>query len=112
MPRSNEALPIKDIVGSVMTGLSKDASPGGRLTQEQISRAWKKAAGALASRRSRPVSLRKGKLIVNVEDSSLLYGLTIRKREIFENLRAQLKDRIRDIQFRIGEIEHGTKAEG
>jgi hypothetical protein len=110
MPDKDNAPPLKDIVKKVISEL--DGSAGGakqeRITEEEIKTLWTAVAGRGASRHSRPVSLRKGRLVVMVEDSSLLYELTLRKREILNRLISGLKGKIDDIQFRIGEV-HGEE---
>jgi hypothetical protein len=112
MIRQNDALPIKDIVNKVISDISTSETKERRISEEDIGRLWRKAAGKLASQGSRPTSLRKGKLVVLVDNSSLLYNLTIRKKAIFEVLHRELDDRIRDIQFRIGAIGEKGKEEG
>ncbi len=114
MADSKEPSPIKDIVNKVIAGLSGEGTPDKRqrLTEEEIQRLWEKAAGKFAGRRSKPVSLKKGRLVVTVADSSLLYDLTLRKREILEGLVKELKDKIQDIQYRIGETGGEEKSKG
>lgn len=103
MDERSSALPIKEIVNRVISNLSGSDGKERRLGEEDINRLWRKAAGKTAAFRSRPTSLRKGKLIVAVEDSSLLYYLTLRKKQILDSLSRELEDRVHDIQFRIGE---------
>ena len=114
MADSKEPSLIKEIVDKVIASLSGEGPAGKqrRLTEEDIQGLWEKAAGKLAGRRSNPVSLKKGKLVVSVADSSLLYDLTLRKREILENLRKELKDKVQEIQFRIGETRGDEKTKG
>jgi len=112
MPNSKEPLPIKDVVNKVISDLSNNASKERRPSAEEIKKLWKKAVGKMASQRSRPVALKKGKLIVNVGDSSFLYNLTLRKREILNNLAKELENAIQDIQFRIGETSEEEKTKG
>jgi len=106
MGEPDSTLPIRDIINKVISGLTTDSSKKERLTEERIEELWREAAGTAAGRGSRPVSLRKGKLLVNVGDSSLLYDMTLRKKQILEGLiqSPELKDRLKEIQFRIGEI--------
>lgn len=105
MAEAGAAQPIKDILNKVIAHLAGDGQKKERLTQERINLLWEKAAGRASGRRSKPVSLRKGRLLVNVGDSSLLYDLTLRKKQILEALmnEADLKGRLKEIQFRIGE---------
>ncbi|MCX5715975.1 MAG: DciA family protein [Candidatus Omnitrophica bacterium] len=105
--------PIKDIIKKVISEL--DGSAGKKeekkLTQEDITAMWAGAAGRVAARHSRPASLRKGRLVVNVSDSSLLYDLTLRKTQILESLAKELKGKIQDVQFRIGDVNGEDKSE-
>lgn len=99
----DNVLPIRDIVNKVIADLSTGGEAHRRISAEEIKGFWKKAAGEFASRRSRPTSLKKGKLIVAIGDSSLLYNLTLRKREILAGLTKESDGRIQEVQFRIGE---------
>ena len=99
-----ETRAIKDIVNKIISKIGTDKTGDERISQEAIRKMWRRAAGNRASKRSQPISLRKGRLVVSVEDSSLLYDLTLRKRDIFEKLSRDLKGKISEIQFRIGEI--------
>lgn len=112
MAGQNEPQLIKDIINKVITNLSSGSSGEPRLTREAIEKVWKQAVGGPASQRTRPTSLRKGRLVVNVGDSSLLYVLTLRKQEILESLARELNDKVKDIQFRIGETGGEKKSKG
>lgn len=109
MDKEVSVLPIKEVVNKVIANLAKGAEKERGLTEEEITKVWRKAAGKLAGLKSRPTSLRKGKLIVVVEDSSLLYDLTLRKSKILDNLAKDLKGKIQDIQFRIGDASGEEK---
>jgi len=92
---------IDGVVASIIEKLDKQARPG----SEEIEAIWKKTAGEKAARHTRPASLRKKCLVVNVEGSAWLYELTLRKNEILAGLREKLGgDKVNKIQFRIGEI--------
>jgi predicted nucleic acid-binding Zn ribbon protein len=96
-----EEKPLMGLVKKVIKGLGGE----GRLTEEEIRRAWREAVGIDAARHSRPVSFKRSSVFVNVDRSSWLYELTVRKKEILAKLEAGLKGkRFKDIRFRIGEI--------
>ena len=77
-----------------------------RLGEEEIEDAWREAAGEAAAKHSKPVSFKKAVLAVNVANSSLLYELSVRKKDLLESLSARLKGKkVREIRFRIGEIK-------
>ncbi|MFH1190334.1 MAG: DUF721 domain-containing protein [Candidatus Omnitrophota bacterium] len=90
------------LIGKVIDALSGKE----RLGEEEIEKAWRKAAGVPAARQSRPVSLKKSVLVVNVASSSWLYELTTKKKEIIGMLETELKGKkVREIRFRIGDIK-------
>lgn len=91
--------PLEDVLRNIITDLKKKDI----VTEEDVAKAWKAAVGAKASAHSRPVSLRRATLGVNVDGSSWLYELTLKKKEILKKIEARLKKkRIKEIRFRIG----------
>lgn len=106
-PTDSAPVPARRL-GDLLAGVIKNLAGQERLGEEEISWAWKEAAGKAAARHSRPVSFRRAVLIVNVENSSWLYELTVRRRRIIAALEAALEDKkIKDIRFRIGDIKEG-----
>lgn len=84
----------------------KNLGPAGRISEEEMIAAWEDAAGVRAAKHSRPVALRKGELVVNVDGSSWLYELTTRKKEVLGRLAAKLENKkLKNIRFRIGELK-------
>lgn len=112
MAEQKEPLPIKDIVNKVILGLAPGEQKEQRISEEQIGGAWQRAVGRLAGNRSKPTSLRKGKLVITVKYSSFLYDLTVKKRQILDALNKELGGKIKDIQFRIGETGGENKGKG
>lgn len=94
----------------MVSDLSGASGQQQRIGEEAIKTIWRRAAGKGAGQRSHPTSLKKGKLVVAVGDSSLLYDLTLRKRQILEALEMELPGRICEIQFRIGETGGEAKS--
>ena len=93
--------PLKGVLKDIISGLGKK-----RLTEEEIKKAWRSAVGKKASSHSRPTTLKKARLVVNVDRSPWLYELTLEKREILKKLEAKLKGKkIKEIRFRIGEVD-------
>ena len=89
---------LKKILGAI--------SKSGGLTQEDVRAAWGSVVGEKAAARSAVRALKSGRLIVNMDDSSWLYELTVRKKEIIKKLGEVLKSgRIKDITFRIGDLK-------
>jgi len=94
---------IKGIIGDVILGLEQQK----KLTLEEILKVWKQAAGAKAFKHTRPTSLRRGKLVVEVEGAPWLYDLNLRRASIIERLNKNLDDpkkKISSIHFRVGDI--------
>ena len=94
--------PLEGVLKNIISSL------GGKekFTEEDLAEAWAKVAGEKAALHSKPCSLRGSRVVVNVDDSSWLYELTIQKKEIVKKLSAELKSkRVKDITFRIGEIK-------
>jgi len=88
---------LKNIIGRI----------GGKgiFTEEDMANTWEAVVGKAAARHSKVRSLKGGRLVVNIDDSSWLYELTVQKREILKKLAARIKGKkVKDITFRIGEV--------
>lgn len=97
-----DAGPLEDAVKNFIKGMSGEEKVG----EEEIFGAWENAAGGAAAKHSRPVSLKKSSLTVNVDGSSWLYELTTHKKEILEKINLSFKNKkIKEIRLRIGEIK-------
>ena len=93
--------PIGDIVKSVFEKLES----GKILTREDVEACWKGVVGETGYRHSRPVFLRKAVLTVWVDNSVWIQELTFKKRKSLKALQRFFgKDKISDIQFKIGEF--------
>ena len=91
-------------IESIVKKVIKNLSAKGRITEEEINKAWETAAGPEAARHSRPISIRKSVLLVNVGNSSWLYELTTKKRDILKKLEGRTgAKRLKGLRFRIGE---------
>lgn len=93
---------LKDIIKTVISDLEKKEEK-----ETSIVRIWEEAAGRKAAKHTKPVFIKKKRLVVNVSDSSWLYKLTMDKRELIEKLNRGLKSqrkKIKELQFRVGEI--------
>jgi len=92
---------IDGVIKSIIEKLDKQPNP----TSDEIEKIWKEIVGNKAFPHTKPVSLRKKRLVINVDSSSWLYELTLRKNEILDKLKKGLgKDKIEELQFRIGEL--------
>ena len=98
---SKKITPIGDILKSVFARLESEKNP----SKEDIESHWMECAGKEALRHSRPASLRKNILTVQVDSSAWLQELTMKKRDLLKALKRTLgKDRISEIHFKIGEF--------
>ncbi|MDP3790474.1 MAG: DUF721 domain-containing protein [Candidatus Omnitrophota bacterium] len=94
--------PLEDVLKNIIGGISKK----GGLTQEEVTAAWESAIGKGAARHSKVRLLKDGRLVINMDDSSWLYELTVQKKEILKKLEETLKSKkIKSITLRIGDIK-------
>jgi predicted nucleic acid-binding Zn ribbon protein len=92
---------INSVVKSIIEKLDKKSN----LTSDEIEKIWKETAREKASLHTKPTSFRKKRLVINVDSSSWLYELTLRKNELLASLKKRLgEDKIEELQFRIGEL--------
>ena len=99
---SSKKGPLEGIVKNIIS----DIGTKGRVSEEEIIDAWKASVGRRASGHARPTSLKKSRLVVNVDGSAWLYELTLKKKEVLKKLSGRLKDKdIKEIRFRIGEVK-------
>lgn len=92
---------IKGIVGTVIGKIEKQG-PG---KKEKVIASWKKAAGEGAASHSRPVSIKQQVLTIEVDSSTWLYTLNLKKISILKDIKSALKEyKVEDIRFRIGDI--------
>lgn len=101
MGKKNDLTPIGDIVKNVFANLENKKT----LSKEDVEEHWKAIAGEDALRHSRPAALRKGVLVLCVDSPTWMHNLTLRKRKLLKELKRTFgKDRISEIQFKIGEF--------
>ena len=99
-----------DPLGAVLKRVLSSLEKRGRYTEEDIALFWEKAAGRKAAHHTRPTALKAGRLVVNVDGSSWLYELTLKKRDILKKFNEQLKGKkIKEIRLRIGETTKREK---
>ena len=98
---NTKKLPLKNVIKDIINQLEKGQKEG----PGELITAWGKALDKVFSEHTRLVTLKSGRLIVNVSDSSRLYELTLKRREIIKNLNKHLKKKkIKEIRFKIGEV--------
>ena len=106
MKRARTKAQAIQAIEEIVKGVIKDLSGKGRLSEEEISGAWRAAAGVRGAKHTRPVSIKRAVLTVNVDSSGWLYELTVKKRELLGRLEGKIRGKqLRGLRFRIGEIE-------
>ena len=90
---------IKDVLNSVIRDLMKQKKG---VDFQKAQDVLKKAIGSKAFAHTQIVYLTKDKIRVNVDSSSRLYDLNLRKERIAREISEAL--RIKDIRFRLGDV--------
>lgn len=92
---------IKHILDKVIGKIGKQC-PG---KKDEILNAWQRAVGNKASSHSRPVSIKRRILTIEIDSSTWMYELNLRKKGILKDIRKELgEDKVSDIRFRMGDI--------
>ncbi len=98
--RKSAPEPIGDVLKNVVEKLSQSKKQG----IPEIISAWPATAGKEFTRHSKPVTLKKGTLLVLVEDSAWFYQGNLQKEKLLKALHQRIgKDIVQKISFRIGE---------
>ncbi|HAZ10715.1 MAG: hypothetical protein A2047_00795 [Omnitrophica bacterium GWA2_41_15] len=72
---------------------------------EEIVQAWHNAVEAKAISHTKPVAIKKNILTIEVDSSTWLYMLSLKKKNTLLKMQKALgKEKIKDIRFRMGEI--------
>jgi len=93
---------VKSIIKGIISNLEEKEEK-----EENIIKLWEDAAGVEIAKHTKPISFRRKKLLVNVDNSSWLYKLTLEKNTLIDkfNLKVSKKQKkIKELQFRIGKI--------
>ena len=99
--KSKKPEDIKGIVGKVIGKIEKQG-PG---KKEKIITAWHKIVGKKAATHSRPVNITRRVLTIEIDSSTWLYTLSLKKAGILKDIKKELdKYNIENIRFRIGDI--------
>ena len=73
-----------------------------------IQRAWGRLVGKQLVRHTRPVSLRRGRLIVHADRPGDGFALSYQRTQLLEGLRATAKKPVEDIVIRPGDVKHAS----
>jgi len=92
-------------IGLIINQLIKKLDTKAHGSIEEIVQAWQDTVEAKAISHTKPVAIKKNILTIEVDSSTWLYFLSLKKKNILENMKKILgKGKIEDIRFRIGEI--------
>ncbi len=99
--RTKKPEDIKGILDKVIRRIEKQ----GPASREKILTAWQDIVGEKASSHSRPVGIRRRVLTIEIDSSTWLYQLNLKKMTILRDIKKELgSDKIEDIRFRMGDI--------
>jgi predicted nucleic acid-binding Zn ribbon protein len=97
--------PIGDVLKNVVERLSQAKSKD----INKIYSYWSTIVGEGFSRHSLPASLKRGTLLVNIEDSAWFYQMNLQKERLLAALQKKIgKQKVRRLQFRIGNTSKGS----
>jgi predicted nucleic acid-binding Zn ribbon protein len=103
---SEKGSAIGDVLKKTMKKLVSPSKP----SEEAVRFLWGDAVGAAAAKHSNPVAIKRSELVVDVDGSSWLYELTLKKKTILKALDGKFgKKKIKNLRFRIGELKRSDK---
>ena len=90
---------VKEIVSGLLQKWEKRST-------NKIMKTWEEVAGE-GARKTKPVKIDKGTMVVVVENSSVLYKMTMEKKKLIEEFNKKYvgKKKLKDIRYRVGVIE-------
>jgi len=92
-------------IGLIISQLIKKLDTKTHGSIEEVVQAWQNAVETKAISHTKPVAIKKNILTIEVDSSTWLYFLSLKKKNILESMKKILgKGKIEDIRFRIGEI--------
>jgi predicted nucleic acid-binding Zn ribbon protein len=99
----NRSSHVRNIVEGLISKWDKETGKKGGAARE----AWTYAVDEEIRKHTKPASLKKGTMLVIVEDTSWLYRLTLEKRNILARFNEKYTGRNKpsEIRFRIGSLD-------
>ena len=92
-------------IGHIISQVIKKLDTKTHGSVEEVVQAWKNAIEEKAISHTKPVAIKKNVLTIEVDSSTWLYFLSLKKKSILKSMEKVLgKGKIEDIRFRIGEI--------
>lgn len=86
--RTNKPVCLADEIDSVINHFGLDE----KLQELKILNVWEECVGKTIAKYSRPVELKKTKLLVSVENASWRYELSIKKTDIIASLNKKMRE--------------------
>lgn len=97
--------PKTEGISSIIKDVIKTLDNRTHGTREEILNAWQRTSGKAILAHTRPVAIRRKVLTIEVDSSTWIYELSLKKKKILEAMKKAIgNDKIEDIRFRIGEI--------
>jgi hypothetical protein len=69
-----------------------------------IQRDWAKLAGELLAAHTKPVSLRRGRLVIHVDAPADSFALNYERPQLLKRLQAKTKGQVQELVIRVGEL--------
>jgi predicted nucleic acid-binding Zn ribbon protein len=92
-------------IGGIINQVIKKLDTKTHGAREEIVAAWHKAVEPGAALHTKPVAIKNNILTIEVDSSTWLYMLNLKKKNILKAMRITLGEtKIEDIRFRMGEI--------
>ncbi|OIO33882.1 MAG: hypothetical protein AUJ70_02345 [Candidatus Omnitrophica bacterium CG1_02_40_15] len=99
--KGKKPVEIRNIINQVIKKL--DTKTHGQ--QGEVIQAWQNAIEPKAIAHTKPVAIKKNILTIEVDSSTWLYMLSLKKKNTLARVQKDLgKEKIKDIRFRMGEI--------
>jgi predicted nucleic acid-binding Zn ribbon protein len=92
-------------IGEVLSQLLSRRGYAQERNSAELQQQWRQAVGEAVAQHSRPGNLGRGVLQIIVRNSATLQELTFRKRELLAALQKQGRATVRDLRFRVGEVD-------
>ena len=98
-------------IGSVLAGvLTQARQRSGELAALQGR--WGRLVGRALAAHTRPVSLRRGRLVVHAEQPGDGFTLSYQRQRLLERLQTKMRGKIEEIVIRPGEVQRAAAAKG
>jgi len=92
-----------EALGAILPGILQNQQNAQR-PLASVQKAWPELVGRRAAAHSRPVSLRKGRLIVHVDQPGDVFALSYQQPQLLERLKRMEEAAVKEVVFRAGEV--------